>query len=41
MTDKRISEGLTGDLMLAYGVAMWCAGYAIGWIERIARRMAS
>jgi hypothetical protein len=42
--DKRIPSGITGDLMLAYGVAMWCAGYAIGYaigrIERIAKRRA-
>ena len=41
MTDRRISGGLTGDLMLAYGVLMWCAGYAIGrvigCIERLSR----
>jgi hypothetical protein len=39
MTDKRISEGLTGDLMLVYGVVMWsigwCIGHVIGWIERL------
>jgi hypothetical protein len=44
MTDRRIPHGMVGDLMLAYGVAMWCAGYAIGYaigrIERIAKRRA-
>jgi hypothetical protein len=41
ITDKRIPHGITGDLMLAYGVAMWSLGYvigrAIGWVERIIR----
>jgi hypothetical protein len=44
MTDKRIPKGITGDVMLAYGVVAWSIGFAIGYItgsiERIARRMA-
>jgi hypothetical protein len=37
--DKRIPSGITGDLMLAYGVAMWCAGYAIGYSIGCIRRL--
>lgn len=32
MSDNGISPGLTGDVMLAYGVVMWSIGFAVGWI---------
>jgi hypothetical protein len=42
MIARRIPKGIVGDLMLLFGVAMWCAGYvigrAIGCIERAWRR---